>query len=612
MKAKQRKHAWWISIAGLLVIAAAVTSLLVMAEDNDITFTATAYSDVIRFAANGVGSLQIRIYDMSENELWDSGQVTMDYADWDRTNEWGERLANGYYIYFVQGWSNADELVLAKTGKVVLLPGDQVQLQSAPSVSAPVTGDGDSSPWRDSPIQLGPMAVDVDHSSESWAFGQVGIGTTNPSAALTVNGNINFSSAGDIRQDTSAGSDNRYVRVYGGGLATETRGAGFGLYGNNFTNYAGTMLVQAGNVDNGGTYDGRIRFSAGNVDRMTILRSGNVGIGTTSPNEQLEITGNLRLPATTATTGIIYAAGNRFIHSYGSFNTFVGEYAGNFTLSGGFNTGVGNWALGNNSGAGNTAVGAAALSGNQGGGSNTALGREALTTNTSGSSNTAAGSHALYDNTTGAQNTAVGDDALRNSGGGNNTALGYAAGSALTSGSYNIYIGNSGTSSESNTIRIGSAANQTKAFIAGVSGVLVTGGSTVYIDGNGQLGNLIASSRRFKHQIEGLGSRSRVIYDLNPVSFLYNGELDSEGQTQYGLIAEEVAEAAPDLVIYDEAGQPLSVRYEQLVPLLLNELQVKNAKDEAQQAQIDAQQDQIDQLLARLGSLEEEVDSLRD
>ncbi|MFC2105598.1 hypothetical protein ACFLS0_02465 [Candidatus Bipolaricaulota bacterium] len=101
MKAKQRKHAWWISITGLLVIGAAVTSLLVLASGNDITFTATAYSDAIRFAANRVASLHVRIYDMSENELWDSGQVSTDFVDWDRTNEWGERLANGYYIYFV-------------------------------------------------------------------------------------------------------------------------------------------------------------------------------------------------------------------------------------------------------------------------------------------------------------------------------------------------------------------------------------------------------------------------------------------------------------------------------------------------------------------------------
>lgn len=45
-----------------------------------------------------------------------------------------------------------------------------------------------------------------------------------------------------------------------------------------------------------------------------------VGIGTTTPNQQLEITGNFRLPATTATAGIIFSDGNRYIHNFGVSN----------------------------------------------------------------------------------------------------------------------------------------------------------------------------------------------------------------------------------------------------------------------------------------------------
>ena len=43
--------------------------------------------------------------------------------------------------------------------------------------------------------------------------------------------------------------------------------------------------------------------------------------------------------------------------------------------------------------------------------------------------------------------------------------------------------------------------------------------------------------------------------------------------SEYGLIAEEVAEVAPELVVYDDEGQPFSVRYHLLAPMLLNELQ---------------------------------------
>jgi len=56
-------------------------------------FTATAYSDVIRFEAEGVATLQVRIFDLSGRELWGSGVVSGQIVDWDRRNEWGERLA---------------------------------------------------------------------------------------------------------------------------------------------------------------------------------------------------------------------------------------------------------------------------------------------------------------------------------------------------------------------------------------------------------------------------------------------------------------------------------------------------------------------------------------
>lgn len=197
MKAKQRKRALWISIAGMLVVGAAVVSFLVMASGSDITFTATAYSDAIRFAANRVASIQVRIYDMSENELWDSGQISTDYVDWDRTNEWGERLANGYYIYFVQGWSAADEIVLAKTGKVVLLPGDQVQLQSAPVAS----GSPQDAEWRDEPV-FSPMAHII--SDDMVVRGRI--------SSIEDGGADNFLT---LRSGTGAGGDRAGLRFYG-------------------------------------------------------------------------------------------------------------------------------------------------------------------------------------------------------------------------------------------------------------------------------------------------------------------------------------------------------------------------------------------------------------
>lgn len=55
----------------------------------------------------------------------------------------------------------------------------------------------------------------------------------------------------------------------------------------------------------------------------------------------------------------------------------------------------------------------------------------------------------------------------------------------------------------------------------------------------------------------------------------YNIEIgtDPKAGRQYGLIAEEVAKVYPELVIRNEAGQAEGVRYEELTPILLNEIQ---------------------------------------
>ena len=86
---------------------------------------------------------------------------------------------------------------------------------------------------------------------------------------------------------------------------------------------------------------------------------------------------------------------------------------------------------------------------------------------TSGSYNTANGAYALNHDTSGSGNTANGAQALQNNtSGSNNIALGYLAGYYITTGSYNIDIGNTGFSTDTNIIRIGSGQSQT--FIAGV------------------------------------------------------------------------------------------------------------------------------------------------
>src|SRR6516164_567102 len=93
-----------------------------------------------------------------------------------------------------------------------------------------------------------------------------------------------------------------------------------------------------------------------------------------------------------------------------------------------------------------------------------------------------------------------------------------------------------------------------------------------FVNSTGKLGT-ITSSRRYKQDIADLGAESDVLMKLRPVAFYYKPELDSTHTRQYGLVAEEVAKIAPGLVIFDQDGQPQTVRYHFVNAMLLNEVQ---------------------------------------
>src|SRR5207244_5025176 len=116
-------------------------------------------------------------------------------------------------------------------------------------------------------------------------------------------------------------------------------------------------------------------------------------------------------------------------------------------------------------------------------------------------------------------------------------------------------------------MRIGSFL--TKTFIAGMRGVTTINNTAVpvLIDSAGQLGTA-SSSSRFKTDIKPIDKASESILALKPVSFRYKVHKDIA--PQFGLIAEDVAEVNPNLVIYDADGKPYAVRYEAVNAMLLN------------------------------------------
>ena len=102
-----------------------------------------------------------------------------------------------------------------------------------------------------------------------------------------------------------------------------------------------------------------------------------------------------------------------------------------------------------------------------------------------------------------------------------------------------------------------------------------------------------------------MGDSSSKLFQLRPVTFLYKPQYDDGSHAlQYGLIAEEVAKLYPDMVGYDKDGQPTSVKYQALTPMLLNEVQKQNAEIRQQADQNLQQAEQIRSLEDRLAALE--------
>lgn len=245
----------------------------------------------------------------------------------------------------------------------------------------------------------------------------------------------------------------------------------------------------------------------------------------------------------------------------GNNNTFLGNSSGGNTASGmRFNTSLGYYSLQS------ITVNAA---------SNTAIGYGASSSISQGYYNTCLGASSLSAVTTGYQNIAIGI-----SSGGN-----YAS-----SENNNIVIGNIGTVSETNVLRIGAnseTAGQSKinsSYICGIKSSVVTG-SPVLISSSDQLG-VASSSARFKNNIVDMEDTFFKVSKLRPVNYIHNkdsspGLKNSSDDMQYGLIAEEVHEVFPYLCNYDDEGKPFSVKYDQLPSILLNELQKANKRIQA-------------------------------
>lgn len=274
----------------------------------------------------------------------------------------------------------------------------------------------DGTAWHD--------ALRVDHGS-----GRVVFSHSSDGAAINISpvaGDPSQPQDGDIWYNATAG---QFRKREAGTVSAFSTGTGSG----------GGGLPQgpegAVQINIGGTFYGSSKLVwNGNTNRL--------GLGT-NPDEQLHLTGNIRLPTSAPGVGEIRTGAGRYIHASGLSSFYAGQGSGPATHTGAYNVALGPLAgAAMTSGSRNVAVGPNALSSNTSGFQNIAIGNNALKASTNGSRNFAIGTSTLAALSSGAQNLALGNGALENVvTGTDNVAMGNYTLRNLTAGDRNVVIG---------------------------------------------------------------------------------------------------------------------------------------------------------------------------
>ena len=152
--------------------------------------------------------------------------------------------------------------------------------------------------------------------------GNVGIGTTSPSEKLEVDGIIKV-----------VHTDNSYANYRGQGVFfNRTENYVAPLADNTSTLNIGYNGAKWGNVEINGAF---IKFENGPNEFMRISSSGNVGIGTTSPTQKLQVNGRIRIPYNSSNS--YYFGQDNGSVGYGSMHPF--DNGGNYTFDTNYTSG---------------------------------------------------------------------------------------------------------------------------------------------------------------------------------------------------------------------------------------------------------------------------------
>jgi hypothetical protein len=280
------------------------------------------------------------------------------------------------------------------------------------------------------------------------ASGNVGIGTTNPSQKLQVDGNARVTGA-YYDSNNSPGTSGQVLS------STAT----------------GTNWVSSSGLSGSGTVGKVAKFTAGTTLGDGLLNDDGTSIwyNGPSPND----------------TKLAYGK-DALSSGGGNYNTAIGFESQESNASGLYNTSLGFRTLKSlTTGNGNIAIGELALQDLTSGNQNICIGYIAGWKITTGTNNTAIGRIALQNNVTGNENTALGVASLRNTTSAFNTGIGSQALTANTTGVGNSALGqltNSGNFSHSVILGREATATASNQFVVGSStynaGTVVTAPQT--------------------------------------------------------------------------------------------------------------------------------------
>lgn len=276
-----------------------------------------------RFVNNGSASTLVRFFtnlsDLTNGETYAVGINYENLTNGKITIDWNDSVTTGVVV--ANSASSTSGRVYGTSSRAVYdttyhffdvqldvnasvdLYGEQVEYKNYPTSFVPGDrGVGD--------LILGGRLQSYATSS-SYFSGNLGIGTTNPTARLYISG-TDMPSSSFILQNTVAnsyiqnqlttGSNTTFMYNFG-----QTYGTPGGFYNQDssmiYTSGAGGIALVAGNTN------GYLRFFTGGAsnayERLRITSSGNVGIGTTGPTEKLEVNGNIKATGYKSSDGTI-------------------------------------------------------------------------------------------------------------------------------------------------------------------------------------------------------------------------------------------------------------------------------------------------------------------